>query len=182
MAMTLGYLTCAIAAFHRRSATYNAGICAEAQCASLVHIVTLSGHEVNDLMRAELVELAGIGIGNTEDIACVFNNGDLHTEADTEVRQSVLAGKPCRTNHTLNAASAEAAGNYDTVKPAEQLVRICVTQRLGIYPLDIDLCSERIARMTQRLGNREICVVQRDVFADKSDSDLPLGRLYVVDH
>ena len=101
-----------------------AGITAQPQRAALVDLVVLIGHEMNDLMRAVLVELVGICLGEARDVARVLDHRDLHAQADAEVGHMVFAGILCRQDHALDAAVAEAAGDDHAVyRPAGSRLR-----------------------------------------------------------
>src|SRR5690348_12393953 len=57
------------------------------------------------------IELARIGVFQTANISRKLNAGSLHPEANTEVRNFVLARIANRLQHTFNAAFAESTGN-----------------------------------------------------------------------
>ena len=111
VAVTLVDKTRAVAPRHGGIRGDDAGVSAKAQRAALVHLVALSGHEVDDLMLANRVEFAGIGVRQTGNIPGVLNDGDLHTKADAEIRHLLLPGVLRRKDHALNAPAAKAAGN-----------------------------------------------------------------------
>ena len=60
----------------------------------------------------------------TENVSCIFNNRQLHAEAETKVRNLVLAGIACGKDHSLDTAQTESAGNKDTVYITQHLIYI----------------------------------------------------------
>ena len=57
-------------------------------------------------------------------VTCKFNDGYLHAEAETKVRNLVLAGIACGKDHSLDTAQTESAGNKDTVYITQHLIYI----------------------------------------------------------
>ena len=58
MAVSLGNFIRAVATFHGCSLGNYAGICAETECAALVNVFALTGHEVNNLIFAYFIKFA----------------------------------------------------------------------------------------------------------------------------
>ena len=111
----------------------------------------LIGHEVDDA-RTILIEFRGICVLKAEDMTGIFDNGNLHTEADTEIRHVVFSCIACGGNHSLDTASAETARHDDTVAFFQNLGRIFVSDLFGIDPTDIHLAAVFITGMTKRFG------------------------------
>ena len=169
MAVALGDVQRAIAGGHFCAGHDVARIRAEAQRAALVDLVALVGHEVDDLVRAALVELAGVGVGKAADGARKLDDRDLHAQADAEVGDVVRAGIVRGRNLALNAAVAEAAGHENAVAAAEHFLYIIARNRLAVNPLNVHTRAIDIASVAQRLGNGEIRVVQLHIFAHEAD-------------
>ena len=146
-----------------------ARICAEAQRAALVDLVALVGHEVDDLVRAALVKLAGVGVGEAADGARKLDDRDLHTQADTEIGDVVRAGVVRGRDLALDAAVAEAAGHENAVAAAEHFLYIIARDRLAVNPLNVHARAVDIAGVAQRLGDGQIRIVQLHVFAHEAD-------------
>ena len=168
----------AVAARHLGIRRNLAGIAAEAQRAAHVDLARLVGHEVDDLVLPDLVELAGIRVLDAADVARVFDDGDLHAEADAEVRHIVLARILCREDHALDAAVTEPAGHEDAVAAGEHRRRVLRRDPFGVDPVDLDARAVLIARVAQRLRHGKVGVVQLDVLADQTDAH---GLRAVVD-
>lgn len=100
-----------IAPVHFRAGSDLAGVCAEAERASLIDAVALVGKKIDDLVRRIGVELAGVCVGIAADVSCKLDNGNLHSEADSEVGDIVLARVLCGGYHALDAAASEASGD-----------------------------------------------------------------------
>jgi len=75
----------------------------------------LLGEDGDDGMR-RLAELPGARAVQAEDVAAELDDGELHPEADPEVRDGVLAGVPDRRHLATGPPSAEAAGDEDPVE------------------------------------------------------------------
>ena len=179
--MALGNFGLSVAALHGRAGLYDAGICAQTQRAALVYIIALTGHKVNDLVLAELVELARVSVLYPRNVAGIFYNRYLHSQADSEIGNVVLPGVFRRKDHALYSSAAEAAGNDYPVQMRELALVVRLGQSLRIDPVDADMCIERIARVAQRLGYGQIRIVELNIFADKSDFDFLFAVLYAVD-
>ena len=122
-----------------------------------------------------------MGVFDTRDIARVFYNRYLHSEADSEIGNIVLSGVFRREDHTLDSSAAEAAGDDYSVEVRELLLVVRLGQILGIDPVDADVGVESVARVAKRLGNGQIRVMELDIFADKSDFDFLFAVLDAVD-
>src|SRR5277367_2677361 len=70
---------------------------------------------VDHAVRRCRVELARIRLRQPDDIAGKLNTSGLHSQTDSEVRNSILAGVTNCNQHSLDAALAEAAGHQDSV-------------------------------------------------------------------
>ena len=115
------------------------------------------------------VKFGGICIFPAENVACVLDYGDLHTEADTEIRYVVFPCIAGSNHHAFNTAFAEAAGNKNAVHIRKDCVRIIVLKLFCRDPLNIDSCIVCNAAVFQCFGNGKIGIVQLYVFADESN-------------
>src|SRR6201996_8690334 len=75
------------------------------------------GDERNDRVRRRTIELGAVGIGKAKHVAAVLDNGHLHTQADTKVRNAVLTRVACGLDLSLDATLAETAGYQDRIHP-----------------------------------------------------------------
>ena len=91
MAVALGNLQRAVAALHGRTGPDLARARAETERTALVDFVALTGHEVNDLVLADFIKLAGVRVLDAGNVPGKFNHRDLHAETDAEVGKTVLA-------------------------------------------------------------------------------------------
>ena len=96
----------------------------------------------------------------------------LHTEADAKIGKIVLAAIVRRRDLTLDPAAAESAGDDHTVHIGEHLRNILGRYRLGINPLNTDMRAVDVARMAERLGDRQVGVMKLHIFADKGNGDV----------
>ena len=70
-------------------------------------------------MLAKFVKFAGVCVRNARNVACVFNDGYLHSKAYAEIRYAVFAGKLCGKYHAVYPARTEAARHYYAVHVAK---------------------------------------------------------------
>ncbi len=165
VAVALGDKLGAIAARHGRAGLDAAGVSAQTQRAALVDVVALTGHKVDDLVPAQLVKFAGIGIRNAR-----------HVAGRTQSRRSAYQGR-CRNrarfcsraylrgqNHSLNAPAAEAAGNDDAVQMdsfSSTVSSVSVSESIHWMS---DHGVQGVARMAQSFRHGEIGVVQTGTY------------------
>ena len=70
-------------------------------------------------MGAVLVKFAGVCVRHAAHAACEGDDGDLHSEADAEIRHVVFAAVVRGGDHALYSSAAEAAGDDDPVTARE---------------------------------------------------------------
>ena len=169
MAVTLGDLQRAVAPLHGGAGPDHTGIGPQPQRAALVDLVALSRHEVDDLVFAQFVELAGIRVGDPGGVAGIFDHSDLHSQADAEIGYPMLPGVFRRQDHAVDPPLTEAAGDDDAVQRAQNRLRIAFRNGLGVDPADVHLSPQSIARMAQCLCHGEIGVMKLNVFAHQTD-------------
>ncbi len=100
-----------------------------------------------------------------------LGDGDVHAEADAEVRDAVLARDPAREDLALPAARAEAAGDEHAVDGLEQRCRLLVRHVLGVDPAHAHRAAVVQPGVLQRLVHREVRVLELHVLADERDLD-----------
>ena len=107
---------------------------AEAHRAALVLHVALVGHEVDDRVLGEHVELGRVGVRGADDLARELDDRALQAEAQAEVRDAVVAGVVGGEDLALDAAMAEAARDQDAGGAVEPLVDVLLGERLASRP------------------------------------------------
>lgn len=83
-------------------------------------------------MRCVFVELGGVSIGETADIARKLDGGDLHAEADAEIRNVVFTRILGGINFAFDATITESTGNEDAIDVTDDLGGDLVLHGLGI--------------------------------------------------
>ena len=126
---------------------------AEAHRAALVLHVALVGHEVDDRVLGEHVELGRVGVLRADDLAGELDDRALEPEAQAEVRDPVVAGVVRGEDLALDAAMAEAARDEDAGDAVEPVVEVLLGQRLGVDPADLGVDAVRPGRVPERLGD-----------------------------
>ena len=96
---------------------------AEAHRAALVLHLALVGHEVDDRVVGEHVELGRVGVAGPDDLAGELDDRALEAQAQAEVRDAVLAREVGGEDLALDAAMAEAARDEDAGDAIESVVR-----------------------------------------------------------
>ena len=172
----------AIAPCHGRSIGDHAGIASQPQRSALVDLIALAGHEINDLMSSLWGKFTRVCICDTQYMTGVFDHGDLHSEADTKIRDVVFPRILCRQNHAFDTAVTEAAGDNDTVQIGKDMIFRFLCDGLGVDPLNVDHGVKRKTCMAQSLGYGEIGVVELYILAHKSNGDSFAAALDGIDH
>ena len=159
----------------------DAGICPEPHRAAHLHAV-LIGHEVDDGMLAFGVELRRVRVLDPENVAGIFDDRDLHPEADAEVRNIVLAGITAGKHLAFDPSSAESAGDDYAVRAVQPRRNILFGERFGVHPIDLDFRARLVAAVRERLGNGKVCVVELHVLAAERDFHVLLPRMNARKH
>ena len=126
------------------------------------------------------VELGGVGAGHAGHVARVFNQRDLHAQADAEVGDVVLAGKLYRLDLAFHAALAEASRHQDGVHVAQRFGAVAL-DLFRVDVDDVDLGASVDAGVLQRFGQRLVRLGQIDVLAHHRDLDRVVRLLDRVD-
>ena len=141
----------AVTGIHRRSLLHLARIGAETHRASLDDAM-LIGHEIDDEMGAFLIEFAAVRVLIAEDMTGVFDDADLHAEANAEIRELMLSRILTGGDHPLDAPVAEAAGDEDAGAILENFRGILLREFIALHPLDLDLLPDHEARVLSNYG------------------------------
>ena len=72
------------------------------------------------------VKLHTVCIMESADMSCKFNDGYLHTKAETKVWNVVFSCVFCCGDHTLDTAGTKSSRNNDTCHIAEQFFCIVI--------------------------------------------------------
>ena len=110
-----------------------------------------------------------------------LRHGDVHAEADAEVRDAALARDAAREHLALPPARAEAAGDEHAVDALELPRRLLERHVLGVEPAHAHAAAVVDAGVLERLVHRQVRVVQLHVLADERDLDLALERVDPLD-
>ena len=129
----------------------------------------LLGQQVDHGIRRLGIHLGRVRAVEPAHVARELGDGDVHPEADAEVRNPTLARDLAGEDLALPAARAEAAGDEDAVDLVEQLGRLLVGHVLGVDPLDAHRATLVHAGVLERLVHREVGVVELHVLADERD-------------
>ena len=147
------------------------GLRAEAHRAAEILDLLLLGQQVDHRIRRLGIHLRRVRAVEAADVPRELRDGDVHAEADAEVRDLVLARDAAGEDLPLPAARAEAARHEHAVDACELGARLLERHVLGVDPAHVHTAAARDPRMLQRLVHREVRVVQLHVLADERDLD-----------
>ena len=159
-----------------------AGVRAEAERTADVQNALLVGHQVDDGIGRVGHELDAVRLGQADDVACEFDNGKLHAEAQAEEGDAVLTGIADGFDHAVDAAAAEAAGDDDAGHIAQNFADVLRRDGLGVDPVDLHMGVVCHTGVAQRLCDAEVGVVQLRILADEGDVDAALRVHPAVAH
>jgi len=140
--------------------------------AALLGHVLLRAHQVDDTIRAIRIELGRAGAGKADDVAGKFAHGHLHTQANAQIRNLVLAGELGREDLALQGALAKAAGDQDARGVAQNLGDVLLVEALAIDQLHVNVAIVEHARVVQGLDNRQVGIGQLRILAHDGDLHL----------
>ena len=103
---------------------------------------------------------------------CVLDHGDLHSEADAEVRHLVLARVARRLDLPVDPAPAESARNEDRVRSVEA-AGAGALDLLRVDVADLDPGTGVDPGVDQRFAERLVGFRQPHVLADHRDPHVP---------
>ena len=123
-------------------------------------------HRVGDFV----IPFGAARTGKAEDVPRVFDDGDLHPQANAEVGDAVFARVLHREDFAFNAAVAEAAGNDDAIDVGKQACAL-LREVFRIDVADVHFVAAADARMVERFVERFVGIGQIHIFADHGDGD-----------
>ena len=82
------------------------------------------------------IEFGGVGIREAKNVSGVFDGDDLHTKADAEERDLILAGVFRGLDHAFDATEAEAAWDKDAIDAFKDLLNILWSDGFRVDPFD----------------------------------------------
>ena len=120
-------------------------------------------------MGGQAGELRAVGVGPPGHMPGIFDDGDLHPQADAEIRHILLPGVLRRQDHPLDAPVAEAAGHQNAAAIPQHLLHVLRRQALGVHPLDVHPGVAGRSRVEQGLRHAEIRVMQAGILAHQGN-------------
>ncbi len=90
-----------------------------AKGSAFIDIIALPGHKIYNLMPALFIELSGIRILDSCHISGKFNNGNLHSQADSKIGELLFPGIFGSQDHSFDASASKSAGNQNSVQTRE---------------------------------------------------------------
>ena len=88
--------------------------------------------QTDDGMSGFFVEFGRVGFGESADVSRVFDGGNLHAEADSEVGYLVFAGVLCGDDFTFDTAIAKSSRDEDAIDLSDDFFSGCFLEVLGI--------------------------------------------------
>ena len=142
------------------------GLGAESHRASEILHLLLLGEQVDHGERRLGIHLRRVCAVHTADVAGELGDGDVHSEADAEIWDLLLAGDAAREDLPLPPARAEPARDEHAVGLFELGDGLLVRHVLRVDPAHVDAAAGVDARVLQRLVDGEVRVVELHVLAD----------------
>ena len=160
----------------------HAGILPQAHGAALGRDAPLIGHQVDHRMDGGGVKLRRVGVIPAQHVARELDDGNLHAQADAQVRHAVGAGILRRDDHAFNAPVSKAAGHQDSGTAAEQCGGSFRRDVLGLHPADLHHRTQVGAGVEEGLHHREIGVVELGVLPHQGDLHRRIGAVDSLHH
>src|SRR3954447_3243842 len=145
------------------------GVGAEAHRAAEILDLLLLGQEVDHGVGRLRVHLRRVGAVEPDDVPCELGDGDVHAEADSEVRNVALASDAAGGDLPLPPARAESARDKHAVGALELPRSLFDAHALGVHPPHVDVRALMDTRMLQGLVDGEVGVLELDVLAHQGD-------------
>ena len=114
---------------------------AEPHRAAEILDLLLLGQQVDHRERRLGIHLGRVRAVEAADVAGELGDGDVHAEADAEVRDLVLARDAAGEDLALPAARAEAAGHEHAVDARQLGARLLERHVLGVDPAHVDAAA-----------------------------------------
>src|SRR5207237_143197 len=119
------------------------------------------------------IELGAVRIGEASLVPRIFDDRQLHSQANAEIGNAVLARMANRLDLALDAALAESARHQDRVHALEAVDTVAF-HGFRIEVMNGALAAGVNAGVGQRVAQRYVRFGQVDVFADHGDVDVVL--------
>src|SRR5262249_58896902 len=132
------------------------------------------GHQTDHWFGGR-TEFGRVCLFDAAEVARRFDDGHLHSEANSEIRHLALARELYRPDFSLAAALAEAARDQNAVHVLEKRRRIFAFEHLGFDPIEIDADLVGDAAVGERLDQRLIGVLEAGIFADDGNRHIAFG-------
>ncbi len=144
-------------------------ICSQAHGPAHVGDLLLLGQQVDHRERRLEVHLGRVGALHAGHVAGELADRDVHPQADAQVRDLAFPRGARGADLALPSTAAEASGDQDAVGAIEPRRDLGVADGLGVDPVDLDLAAVVDGRMLERLGDRQVGVLELHVLADERD-------------
>ncbi len=122
-------------------------------------------------MCGGLGKFAGIGVRPAKDVPRIFDDGGLHSQAQTQIWPIILAGILHCLELAFNAPVSEASGDENSVRLRQNAVDAGSVHAFGINPFDIHAGSQGIPGVAKGLRHGKVSVAELDIFPYQRDAD-----------
>src|SRR3989344_733891 len=153
----------------------------------LTQILFLGWHNIHDRIRRIRTDLGGMGAFPSQYMAGVFDDHQLHTVAETEIRDLVLAAIADGGYFPLDAARAETTRDQDTIVLL-QLGKLLGTffEAGAVDPGKDGFLADAPGSMLERFDDAYVCVAKDEapgleIFSDDADMHFALGGMDAPD-
>ena len=102
-----------------RSRLKSAVVSSQTHGASKIGDLLLSGHQIDHIAGRFRIHLRGIGVGQAQNVACIFYHHALHAQTDSQGGHVVFAAPFQGGKFTLDAPFPESGSNDHAVHAAQ---------------------------------------------------------------
>ena len=148
---------------------------AEAHGAAHIGDFTLFRHQVDDGVAGVMIEFGTVGRFILEDRAAEFHHHQLHSQAETQVGDFILARVADGFDLAFDAAAAETT-RHQNGRCGLDLIPTLVFFKFGrVDPAHFHIHTQVQAGVLEGFVDAHVGVVEFDIFTDQGDLDLLAG-------
>ena len=128
------------------------------------------------------IKFVAVCVFQTDDIAGKFNNGKLHAQTKTKIRNLVFTSIADSANHAFDTTVAKTTGNDNAIYIRKEISGVIITQQLGINPFNINFCIIGNGAVFKSFYHTDVSVMKGNIFPNKCDTNRMFRIFPGVDH
>ena len=158
-----------------------ARILTQTQGATQHTVFVLARQEVDNRIRCCRINFLAVSFVQLAHIACKLDNGNLHTETQSQIWNLVLAGVTGRIDFAFDTTRAKAARDNDTVGTLQQSACGFLRNILRVNPFDFKFSIIIDRCMFQGFHHTDIGVLQLDILTHQGNL-CAMGQFLATQH